>query len=169
MRLFFDAAGDVVGLEVLGWSQRAETPSEVRVIVHPAPAEEPLPDDHPLARALAGGTSVTTDQHHRPLHDGTPLLSLSEAAAKVGREHSWLSRQMASGRLRAVKIGRAWWTAPEWVGAYRRGRPERRGSQGRRTGAPPVPLVDAQQGTSYTGAEGAGRAGPLEQPGAGGA
>jgi Protein of unknown function (DUF2283) len=122
VRLYFDAAGDVVGLEVLGWSRRAETPREVRVVVHAERAREALPGAHPLARAMSEGPAVATDDRHRPLHEGRPMLTLAEAAARVGRERSWVSREMTAGRLRALKIGRSWWTAREWVDEYERAR-----------------------------------------------
>jgi hypothetical protein len=122
VRLYFDAAGDVVGLEVLGWSHRAETPQEVRVVVHAERAGEALPGAHPLVRALSTAPAVATDDRHRPLHEGRPMLTLAEAASQLGRERSWVSREMTSGRLRALKIGRTWWTVPEWVGEYDRAR-----------------------------------------------
>jgi hypothetical protein len=145
VRLYFDAAGDVVGLEVLGWSRRAETPREVRVVVHP-PGGGALAGGHPLARALAEAPGVATDDRHRPLHEGRPMLTLAEAAARVGRERSWVSREVAAGRLRALKIGRSWWTAREWIDEYERarrgkqrvsgaaGRPRRPLAGGRATG-----------------------------------
>jgi hypothetical protein len=53
VRLYFDEAGDVVGLEVLGWSQRTASPAEVQVVVHPAPAGDLLPADDALSRELS--------------------------------------------------------------------------------------------------------------------
>jgi hypothetical protein len=50
VRLLLSAAGDVVGVEVLGWSQRTADPSEVAVRV--AGAAEVIPDDDPLALAV---------------------------------------------------------------------------------------------------------------------
>jgi hypothetical protein len=55
VRLFFDDAGDVVGLEVLGWSTRTDAPAEVQVVVQPAQAGEVFGEEHPFARALADG------------------------------------------------------------------------------------------------------------------
>ncbi len=132
VRLFFNDTGDVVGLEVLGWSHRAETPQEVRVVVHSAQPGEVLAGEHPLARALSDAPALATDDQHRPLHEGQPMLTLAEAASRIGRERSWVSREMAAGRLRALKIGRAWWTAPEWVGAYARTRSQPRAGAGPR-------------------------------------
>ena len=53
VRLYFNEAGDVVGLEVLGWSARADALAEVQVVVHPTPAGELVSGDQPLARDLA--------------------------------------------------------------------------------------------------------------------
>jgi len=64
VRLFFNAAGDVVGLEVLGWSQRATTPAEVQVVVHPTHAGEILEADHPLTRTL--GEDVAEQSARNP-------------------------------------------------------------------------------------------------------
>jgi hypothetical protein len=154
VRLYFDAAGDVVGLEVLGWSHRAETPQEVRVVVHAERAGEALPGAHPLARALSAAPGVATDDRHRPLHEGRPMLTLAEAAARVGRERSWVSREMAAGRLRAVKIGRSWWTVPAWINEYVRARGDAGEAAGRARRPP-------------TGARAAGRRRPSEAPLAG--
>lgn len=132
VRLFFNDIGDVVGLEVLGWSHRAETPQEVRVVVHPSQAGKVLPGEHPLARALSDAPALTTDDQHRPLHENRPMLTLAQAASRIGRERSWVSREMAAGRLRALKIGRAWWTSLEWVDAYARTRSRPRAGAGPR-------------------------------------
>jgi hypothetical protein len=154
VRLFFDAAGDVVGLEVLGWSRRAETPQEVRVVVHTQRGEA-LAGDHPLARALSEAPAVATDDRHRPLHEGRPMLTLAEAAARVGRERSWVSREMAAGRLRALKIGRGWWTAPGWIDEYERARASAPGAAGtprrRPTGRHPDAAVRPSEGQRSPG------------------
>jgi hypothetical protein len=121
VRLFFNADGDVVGLEVLGWSQRVEQPTDVEVAVHPRDSAQRLTDDDPLAQAFARA-SIETDDDHRPFHEGRRMLTLAEASALIGHERSWVSREMASGRLHATKIGRTWWTSPEWVAAYLRDR-----------------------------------------------
>jgi hypothetical protein len=121
VRLYFDAAGDVVGLEVLGWSRRAETPQEVCVAVRPGGGDA-LADSHPLAQALSEASGVATDDRHRPLHAGRTMLTLTEAAERVGRERSWVSREMAAGRLRALKVGRSWWTVGTWIDDYLRAR-----------------------------------------------
>lgn len=166
VRLFFNDTGDVVGLEVLGWSHRTETPHEVRVVVHPAQTGEVLPGEHPLARALSDAPALTTDDQHRPLQEGQPMLTLAEAAARIGRERSWVSRQMAAGRLRALKIGRAWWTAPEWVEAHIRGQAERRSDQWRRRKAPLASYAGEENGMwmSDAVAQGDDRSDLLEQP-----
>jgi hypothetical protein len=52
VRLYFNDAGDVVGLEVLGWSTRTDTPAEVQVVVQPSQAGELLDGEHALARGL---------------------------------------------------------------------------------------------------------------------
>lgn len=121
VRLYRDDTGAVVGLEVLFWSRRTEAPQDVQVTVYSSEAAEVVPDDHPLARALlsgAAGSAVETDHEGRPVHEGTPMLSLAEAAARIGRERSWIARELAAGRLRGRKIGREWWTLPAWVDAY---------------------------------------------------
>jgi hypothetical protein len=121
VRVHFNEAGDVVGFEALGWSRRTEDPTGVEVVVHAGDSVETLAGDHPLARALAG-TNLETDADHRPMHDGAPMITLAEAARMVGRERSWLSREMGAGRLQALKIGRTWWTSPDWVERYINGR-----------------------------------------------
>lgn len=120
-RVHFNEAGDVVGFEVLGWSQRTEDPTDVAVAVHAADSSETLQADHPLARALAS-SGLQTDAEHRPMHDGQPMITLGEAARLIGKERSWLSREMSAGRLRAMKIGRTWWTSSDWVESYLHGR-----------------------------------------------
>lgn len=126
-RVHFNEAGDVVGFEVLGWSQRTEDPTDVAVAVHAADSSDTLPADHPLAKAL-GRSSVETDAEHRPMHDGQPMITLAEAARVIGKERSWLSREMSAGRLHAMKIGRTWWTSTEWVESYLQG-PDRSGRE----------------------------------------
>lgn len=120
-RVHFNEAGDVVGFEVLGWSQRTEDPTDVAVAVHAADSADTLAADHPLVEAL-GSSSVETDAEHRPIHDGEPMITLAEAARLIGKERSWLSREMSAGRLRAMKIGRTWWTSSDWVESYLNGR-----------------------------------------------
>lgn len=53
VRLLLDAAGDVVGIEVLGWSHRTADPREGAVNVSAQLGEE-LGPDHPLVRLLSG-------------------------------------------------------------------------------------------------------------------
>lgn len=112
--MHFNEAGDIVGFEVLGWSQRTEDPTDVAVAVHAADSSKTLPTDHPFAVALAG-PGVETDAEHRPTHDGQPMITPGEAARLIGKERSWLSREMSAGRLRAMKIGGTWWTSSDWV------------------------------------------------------
>jgi len=116
-RVLYSERGDVVGFEVLGWSTRAQDPTEVAVSVHAASSAEVLSVDDELAKALAAAT-VETDQEHRPIQNGQPMITLAEAALLIGRERSWLSREMTAGRLLALKIGRTWWTSRSWVDAY---------------------------------------------------
>jgi hypothetical protein len=130
VRLYFDAAGDVVGLDVLGWSRRADAPHDVQVVFHNVPAARAPSGDNPPPRTRAEAPSVTTDEWHRPLRHGAPMLSLKEAASGLGRERSSVSREMAAGRLRALKIGRGWWTTPEWVQEYLRARANARPVRG---------------------------------------
>jgi len=88
------AAGDVVGIEVLGWSERTADPSEVAVRV--AGVADVLAEDDPLARALAGGLTVpvSTSSAGRPVDDaGQPMITVREAAEIIGRERSWITRQ----------------------------------------------------------------------------
>jgi uncharacterized protein YuzE len=116
-----DEDGNVVGVEVLFWSHRTATALDVRVVVADPAAGETLTlsDDHPLARALAAGrATAAAEAGGRPLHRGAPMLPLGEAAARLGRDRSWLAREVARGRLKSVRVGRQWWTTPEWVDAY---------------------------------------------------
>lgn len=46
VRLYFSDAGDVVGMEVLGWSKRTDTPTDVQVVVHSSDEGEILGEDH---------------------------------------------------------------------------------------------------------------------------
>jgi len=121
VRIHYNEAGDVVGFEVPGWSRRTEDPTDVAVAVHALDSAETLTQDHPLVQALAAAT-VETDEENRPLQDGEPMITLTEAARLIGKERSWLSREMSAGRLRALKIGRTWWTSPDWVQSYLHGR-----------------------------------------------
>jgi hypothetical protein len=109
----------------LGWSQRTNDPTEVDVAVHPPDSAEQLAQNNPLSQALHT-TSLATDTEHRPLHDGRPMITLAEAALMTGKERSWLSREMTTGHLRAMKIGRTWWTYTDWVQDYLNGRHRKR-------------------------------------------
>jgi len=119
VRLFLSSTGDVVGVEVLGWSQRTADPAEVAVRV--TGAAEIVDESDPLAQALAalsvGGPKV--DFAGRPLDDsGQPMMNVKEASAVIGRERSWITRQLNAGALRGRKIGNEWWTTQEWAAAY---------------------------------------------------
>jgi len=121
VRLLLSATGDVVGVEVLGWSQRTADPSEVAVRV--AGAAEVIPDDDPLALALAAapaGPGPVTSAGRPVDDDGKPMLNVREAAELIGKERSWITRQLTSGALRGRKIGNEWWTTLAWVNAYKR-------------------------------------------------
>jgi excisionase family DNA binding protein len=50
--------------------------------------------------------------------DGERLLSLKEAAARSGLSQSHLQLLARTGRLRAVRLGRDWFTTEEAVAAY---------------------------------------------------
>jgi len=120
VRLMLSAAGDVVGIEVLGWSARTADPSEVAVRV--AGVADVLAEDDPLARALAGGLTapVSTSSAGRPVDDGgQPMITVREAAQIIGRERSWITRQLHAGALRGRKIGNEWWTTRDWALHYR--------------------------------------------------
>jgi hypothetical protein len=123
--MYFNEAGDVVGFELLGWSHRTDDPTEVAVAVHAADSAEQLPKRHPLTQALSRA-SIETDASHRPIQDGEPMITLAEAADLTGKERSWLSREMKSGNLRALKIGRTWWTSQSWIDSYTLGHDRRR-------------------------------------------
>ncbi|MBV8086607.1 MAG: hypothetical protein JO247_17525 [Chloroflexi bacterium] len=110
MRVLLNDRGDAAGLELLGWSRRAERPFQVDVVLEEQ-AEELRPHD-PLNRALA----ITMDG--RPIEENEPMISMSEASVRTGRERSWLTREATSGRLRAKKVGREWWTTDAWLQAY---------------------------------------------------
>ena len=120
VRLMLSEAGDVVGVEVLGWSARTADPSEVAVRV--AGVAEVLANDDPLARALAAMAAAppATSPAGRPVDDdGRTMLSVREAAALIGKERSWITRQLNAGALRGRKIGNEWWTTRAWCDAYR--------------------------------------------------
>ncbi len=118
VRLLLNEAGDVVGVEVLGWSRRTHEPADVQVHIHTGESAEVAPDDDPLVVAL-NAAQTHTDLSGRPLEAGVAMLSLAEAAAALELERSWLSRELNAGRLRGRKIGREWWTTREWLGEYR--------------------------------------------------
>jgi hypothetical protein len=56
VRLLLSAAGDVVGVEVLGWSQRTASPSEVAISI--TAVTDVLADDDPRALALLRRSQV---------------------------------------------------------------------------------------------------------------
>ncbi|PZS27960.1 MAG: hypothetical protein DLM58_18045 [Pseudonocardiales bacterium] len=120
VRLMLSAAGDVVGVEVLGWSERTADPSEVAVRI--AGVADVLAEDDPLAVALAGGLvgPVSTSTAGHPVDDaGQPMITVREAAQIIGRERSWITRQLHAGALRGRKIGNEWWTTRAWALEYR--------------------------------------------------
>jgi hypothetical protein len=125
VRIYYDNDGNVVGFEALGWSGRTSDPTAVDVVVHPRGSGRVLAPDTPLAQALAG-SALVTDIDNRPVRGGKPMLTLGEAATLIGKERSWLSREMSSGHLRGMKIGRAWWTSKAWVDEYVRARSRRK-------------------------------------------
>ena len=118
-RLLLNAAGDVVGVEVLGWSYRTADPSDVQVRV--IGVGEVLEDDDSLALALtAPASEIVTTPAGRPVDEaGMPMFSAPEAAAIIGQERSWISRQLNTGRLRGRKVGRQWWVTQQWIDDYR--------------------------------------------------
>ena len=122
VRLLLSAAGDVVGVEVLGWSERSANPAEVAVRV--ASVAEVISDDDPLALALATAPAGPVPFTHagRPADDdGKPMLNVREAAELIGKERSWITRQLNSGALRGRKVGNEWWTTLAWVNTYKAG------------------------------------------------
>ena len=138
VRLLMNDAGDVVGVEVLGWTQRTDAHSDVQVRVHPVDSAERLGDDDPLVRAITTTGVLDTDATGRPRYAGRLMVNLAGAADRLGLERSWLSRELAAGRLQGQKIGREWWTTTEWLDDYRRrraARSPRRAGDGARTEA----------------------------------
>src|SRR5437764_1204062 len=81
VRLYFNDAGDVVGLEVLGWSERADAPAEVQVVVQPAQSGELLASAQPFARALADSRSPLPTAQHVP--------AASESRPPHPPPHNW--------------------------------------------------------------------------------
>ena len=117
VRLMLSEAGDVVGVEVLGWSARTADPSAVAVRV--SGVAEVLAAADPLARAAMAAAPPATSPAGRPVDDdGRPMLTVREAAALIGRERSWITRQLHAGALRGRKIGNGWWTTKAWCDAY---------------------------------------------------
>ncbi|SDP33640.1 hypothetical protein SAMN04515671_3776 [Nakamurella panacisegetis] len=118
VRLLLSAAGDVVGVEVLGWSQRTADPSEVAVRV--AGVAEILDDSDPLAVALAELDAAPQVPVGKPVDEhGQPMLGVREAAELIGKDRSWIIRQLNAGALRGRKIGSEWWIAKDWAIEYR--------------------------------------------------
>jgi hypothetical protein len=124
VRFLLGSDGDLAGLEVLGWSRRAARPYQVEVSIEDAPAQEIGPDES-LERAFAS-RGIQTRHDGRPVDAGEPMLPMIEVAARTGLNRSWLSREATSGRLRAKKIGREWWTTEAWLEAYQESRTIRR-------------------------------------------
>ncbi len=118
VRLLLSVAGDVVGVEVLGWTGRTADPADVAVRV--AGVAEVLDDDDPLAAALAELATIPAVSAGKPVaEDGQVMLSVREAAELIGKERSWITRQLNSGALRGRKIGSEWWIARPWALEYR--------------------------------------------------
>ena len=118
VRLLLSAAGDVVGVEVLGWSGRTADPSEVAVRV--AGVAEVLNETDPLVAALAELAAAPNVQAGRPVDEhGQAMLGVREAAELIGKDRSWITRQLNSGALRGRKIGSEWWIARNWAIEYR--------------------------------------------------
>ena len=46
-------------------------------------------------------------------------LTITEAAARLGLEASWVRRLVASGQLQARKVGPIWLVTEESIAAYR--------------------------------------------------
>lgn len=124
VRLLLNDAGDVVGVEVLGWTERAGAPAEVALHVDGATAADVLAEDDPLALALStAATDVAPTGAGRPLDEqGQPMISVREASELTGKERSWLTRQLNAGKLRGRKVGSEWWTTSAWCEDYTRGR-----------------------------------------------
>ena len=117
VRLLLDHRGELAGLELLGWSARAAKPYEVQVLLEDGPAQDVATGD-PLAQALAARGLDVSVADGRPIDSGAAMLPISEVAGRTGLERSWLTREASSGRLRARKIGREWWTTESWLDSH---------------------------------------------------
>lgn len=118
VRLLLSAAGDVVGVEVLGWSGRTADPAEVAVRV--AGVAEVLDESDPLTAALAELQDAPDLPAGKPVDElGQPMLGVREAAELIGKDRSWIIRQLNSGALRGRKLGSEWWIARAWAIEYR--------------------------------------------------
>jgi hypothetical protein len=118
VRLLQNEQGDVVGVEILGWSARADVIASVEVAVSGLEQAEVLDDESPLGRQMLA-TDLSTDEEGRPLHDGLPMLSLSDAARILELDRSWVSREASKGRLESLRVGTQAWTTERWVAAYK--------------------------------------------------
>ncbi|MDQ2847528.1 MAG: hypothetical protein M3Y77_14540 [Actinomycetota bacterium] len=47
------------------------------------------------------------------------MLRVRAAAELIGKDRSWIIRQLNSGALRGRKVGSEWWIARDWAIAYR--------------------------------------------------
>ncbi len=47
------------------------------------------------------------------------VITVRVAAQIIGREQSWITRQLNAGALRGRKIGNEWWTTRDWALEYR--------------------------------------------------
>ena len=82
---------------------------------------EVLDETDPLAVALAALEAVPAPVGvaGRPVDErGAPMLNAREAAERIGKDRSWITRQLNSGSLRGRKVGSEWWIAQAWADAY---------------------------------------------------
>jgi len=77
-----------------------------------------------------------------PIDDaGQPMITVRAAAQIIGRERSWITRQLHAGALRGGKIGNEWWTTRDWALQYRHTRSTPLGQEqlSSNTTPPPTP------------------------------
>jgi hypothetical protein len=118
VRLLQNEQGDVVGVEVLGWSTRSEVIASVEVAVVGLEQAEVLDGDSDFGQQLLA-KDLAMDEDGRPLHEGRPMLSLTEAAKILELDRSWVSREVSKGRLESLRVGSQAWTTEQWVAAYK--------------------------------------------------
>src|SRR5713226_2273801 len=68
-RLLLNSNGDIAGLEILGWSQRATEPLEVQVVLDNDPPKDATPGD-PLTEALVAHGVIATTADGQPVAPG---------------------------------------------------------------------------------------------------